>query len=413
MNYWNKCQDRTVRDILGFYAAGKRRVLTVGPTGSGKTRVATMVSGGFRGRMLWCVHRQELVSQSVQELRRTVNPGTVGFRYGGRTQNPTARIQVATAQTLIRRELPPADLIVLDEAHHYEADEWRKIHEAYPQAMVLGLTATPERADGSRLGDIFDELVVVAHYSELISHGVLVPYTVLQPPEFLGRDLAEDPLSAWMTWAGGNKTFAFYHQVTEALTQASRFRRRGIKSDTIYADTSKPVRRGRIDAFRGAHLTVIHNVDVLTEGVNIPDAQVILLARQYRNRANYVQSCGRAARCADGKKRALLIDLCGSSHLHGSPVDDWDYKLEGRGKKEAGEPRECAERSAPEAGQVVGSGLKVADFCADKGVTPDTLWRLSEQEVGSEESDIAIAELAKRKGVTTAERARHLFQSLE
>ena len=139
---------------------GRRKVLIVMPTGGGKTITATEacrqhVAEG--GRVLWVAHRRELIKQGRDTLERC------GLRVGAFGLNSGAPVQVESIQSLVhpkRREVPPATLVVADEAHHLLAEEWRKLAEMYKDCLLIGLTATPERGDGQPLGDIFDALVV-------------------------------------------------------------------------------------------------------------------------------------------------------------------------------------------------------------------------------------------------------------
>ena len=149
---------------------GRRKVLIVMPTGGGKTCTAAEACrqhvNAEGGRVLWVAHRRELIKQGRDTLER------YGLRVGAFGLNSAAPVQVESIQSLVhpkRREVPPATLVVADEAHHLLAEEWRKLAEMYKECLLIGLTATPERGDGQPLGDIFDALVVAAQMSQLIA----------------------------------------------------------------------------------------------------------------------------------------------------------------------------------------------------------------------------------------------------
>ncbi|NQT20878.1 MAG: DEAD/DEAH box helicase family protein, partial [Planctomycetes bacterium] len=127
--------------------------ILVAPTGSGKTVMGVALVERLGVRCLWLAHRTELIQQAATRL------GAYGLSVGiikaGFPAAPFCRCQVASVQTLIRRDLPPAQLVIVDECHHATATTYRKILEGYPQAPRVGLTATPFRLDGKGLGDLF------------------------------------------------------------------------------------------------------------------------------------------------------------------------------------------------------------------------------------------------------------------
>jgi superfamily II DNA or RNA helicase len=119
-------------------------------------------------------HRRELITQCAAKLE---DFGVFNYSIimsGAKMFNPDAKVNVASIQTLIKREFPPADLIIIDEAHRAASKSYRDILVNYPSAKVLGLSATPERLDGKGLDDIFNEIVIVTTVPELINQGHLV-----------------------------------------------------------------------------------------------------------------------------------------------------------------------------------------------------------------------------------------------
>jgi hypothetical protein len=153
-------------DVIGDYHAaidrGQRRVIRVCPTGAGKTVIGasiidSLVHNHINGSALVLAHRREIISLTSRKLHAA---GVAhGIIQAGFPTRPSEPVQVASIQTLWTRairigsmNLPPADLIVVDECHHAPAETYRKIIEAYPGAVLLGLTATPCRGDGRGLG---------------------------------------------------------------------------------------------------------------------------------------------------------------------------------------------------------------------------------------------------------------------
>jgi DNA repair protein RadD len=350
-------QNRAARTVETAWAEGIRSVLLVAPTGSGKTRMGDMLVSSRR--TLWVAHRRELVTQALGRLRETRGSSGVGAVMPGEPESPLAPVQCGTVQSLVARGRRfDVDLVVLDEAHHYLAEEWRALVDAYPKAKFLGLTATPERKDGEPLGDIFQRLVVAASYSELLTDGFLVPTRVYQPPKNLGNDLALAPLDAWAKYAEGSRTFVFSQLVATAYSTAQQFRDHGVIAQTIEAETALRERKETLEGFRSGRIRVVTNVYALTEGVDVPEARAVVLARSFGHVGGYLQVVGRVLRPAAGKPDAIVIDLCGATIRHGLPTQDRIYSLSGR----AISTREFVSGGGPgdrEVQQVKGVGLRL------------------------------------------------------
>lgn len=309
------------------------------PTGAGKTLIGASVIRRARDageRILFVIHRRELVKQTADRLREMFGRLEVGIVAAGQDADPFAPIQVGMVQTLLARGTKPdATLIILDESHHYASSEWIKLAAHYSSARCLGLTATPERRDGKPLGDIFQKLIVAASYSELLRDGNLVPCRVFQPPEVLDRALAQDPLEAWKRYADNSKTFAFCATVQAAYELRDRFNAEGIPAATIEAETPKRERDEILRKFIAGEILVLTNVYTLTEGVDVPSARCILLARGADHVGIYLQIVGRVLRPHPSKQDAILIDLTGATLKHGLPTEDRTYALDGEGIQRA------------------------------------------------------------------------------
>ena len=329
-------QERSVAAVKGAFRAGARRIVLVAPTGAGKTAMGVAVVSGALAkgrRVLWLAHRRELVGQASARLD-LVGATAHGVLLAGHPRaNPTAPIQVGSVQTLTARgDRPPADIIILDEAHHAVAATWRDLAAAYPNAeMVLGLTATPERGDRTPLGDVFQALVAEIRMRELLDGGFLVPCDVIAPaaPQ---DELAEDPLDALAKHAKGRPAILFGSSVAHAQELAAAARRRGLRAECVDGATATDKREEALAAFAAGRLDLITNVFVLTEGFDAPRAEVCILARGCSATGTYLQMVGRVLRPspATGKRRAMLIDLRGLVHVHGLPSDEHTYSLTGR-----------------------------------------------------------------------------------
>jgi DNA repair protein RadD len=313
---------------------GHRSICLVSPTGSGKTRMGCEVATRHvakGGRVLWLAHRAELVRQAAERLE-VEGIAKVGIISAvAPNPHPDAPVQVASTQTLLARgTYPEASLLVLDEAHHYVADQWGSLAQRYSQSVRLGLTATPERCDGKPLGDLFEDLVVACSPAALTAQGFLVPCDVFAPPRYCPTKLAGTPVHKYLEHSPDGLALVFAANVQHAEQIAASFNAHGVKASTVTGETPAAERAETIEAFGRGEIRVVTNVAVLTEGTDIPAADTVILARSAGSAGLYLQIVGRILRPAPGKTRATLIDLVGASRKHGLPTDERRYSLEGR-----------------------------------------------------------------------------------
>ena len=158
-------QKSAVNQVFQEWRNGVQKICTQLPTGAGKTVIFSEIARKFvkhDRKVLVLVHRVELVQQAREKLA-TATGLEVGTITTGKKADPRFQINGAMVQTLSRRKhLPEGDLVIVDEAHHSAAGTWQKLLELYPEAYVLGVTATPCRNDGRGLKNSFDSLVVGA-----------------------------------------------------------------------------------------------------------------------------------------------------------------------------------------------------------------------------------------------------------
>ncbi len=300
-----------------------RGVCMVAPTGAGKTEMMKEMARRCAGVSLILTHTKELVEQTARRLE-------AGVIAAGHPHKKGLRRYVASIQTLVARGLLPlCDQILFDETHHALGPEYRKIIESYPFTPRIGFTATPERADGQPLGDLYDELVVAAHYSELTDQGFLVPTRLLRPAHELDRGIALDPVEAYLTKGENRQGFLYCKSVELAYETADILRSHGIVAACIEANTDPVERKLLLQRFAAGEIKVLTNMMALTEGVDVPAASVCIIARPMGHVSMYLQSCGRVLRPSEGKTDALIIDLPGLSWRFGAPNENRLYSLDG------------------------------------------------------------------------------------
>lgn len=349
-------QKDLVARVWRHIEAGRRRPCLVAATGFGKTILMAEMICHHRaegGSVLVLAHRRELITQSAAKLHKAgIDHGVI---LAGMPTRPGERVQVASVATLHARavrgsalDMPRATMVIVDEAHHVRARTYRQILEAYPEAIIVGLTATPARADGRGLGNVFDVLVEGAPISQLISGGYLVGTKVYAPsiPDLAGvkiergdyveGQLAEkmdtpklvgDAVTHWHRHAEGRPTVVFATTVAHSLHTRDEFRRSGVLAEHIDGGTPTAERDHILAQLAAGKIDVICNCAVLTEGWDQPQVSCLVLLRPTRSVSLYRQMVGRVLRPYPGKTDALILDHAGAIFEHGFVEDPVEWSL--------------------------------------------------------------------------------------
>ena len=274
----------------------------------------------------------------------------------GTEPRPLEVVQVAAVQTLTARAMrsermakPPADLLVIDEAHHCPANTYRAIIDAYPEALLLGLTATPCRGDGRGLGGIFETLIECPQVADLIQQGYLVKTRVYAPvqPDLKGvrvqagdyneAQLAErmdrpklvgDIATHWFKYGERRRTVAFAVNVAHSIHLRDEFLQNGVKAEHIDGSTPKDERDATLARLASGDIEIVTNCMVLTEGWDMPAIGCAILARPTRKMGLFRQMIGRVLRPAEGKPDAIILDHSGAVFRHGMPEDHVEWTLD-------------------------------------------------------------------------------------
>lgn len=226
------------------------------------------------------------------------------------------------------------DGVLVHNCHHVVASTWATIATHYADALLLGCTATPQRADGKGLGDIFDDLIIGASVAELTALGHLVPCRVWAAPRKLeSAQVVLSPAKAYLEHAGGRRAVVFCCSLEHARTVADEMNAEGIRTSVVHGGLASTARKETLARLRSGDLDAVTNVHVLTEGWDDPAVAVCILARRPQHAGTFLQMVGRVLRPAPGKAYATLIDLCGSVHDHGPPEMEREFSLDGRGIK--------------------------------------------------------------------------------
>jgi len=388
-------EDRAYQDDIILQARANIRdginaQLIQSPTGSGKTvLVAKMLkTAASRNYRSWFnVHRRELVKQSVRTLTESagIDVGIVAAGFPGNRHN---LIQVCSIGTLKgrRKLLQNPSLIIWDEAHHLAASSWADIFDAYPNAAHIGLTATPERLDGTGLGKYFKRMILGPSVAWLIEQGYLSPYRMFAPAtpdltgvHMIGGDYNKKELSAAMNastvtgdvishyqkHADGKRMVLFAWSIEASMMLAQRFNAAGIAAAHVDGDTDNTTRDSIIEDFKAGRIKVMSNVDLFGEGFDVPAIEAVALCRPTQSLAVYLQQVGRALRPSPGKEYAIILDHAGNCRRFGMPDDDREWTLEGRkrgkARDDAAPIRQCVRCYA-----VMSASVDTCKYCGYK-----------------------------------------------
>lgn len=347
-----------ITQVRKHLRAGERRILVQAPTGAGKTALTAFMLGSAHSkgrRSIFTVHRRELVKQSARTFTDAGVP--YGFIAAGFPTNRWARIQIASIDSLRgRKNVPEPDLIVVDECHHAVARSWAKVLARFPNAAIIGLTATPERLDGRGLGEHFDVMIEGPTTRWLIDNGFLAPFRYFAPkPQF--DDIATragdfdrgqaakamdkpritgDAVEHYTRIAPGKRAVVFACNIKHSMHIAEQFRQAGFAAEHVDGDTPTEQRDKAIEDFAAGRLQILTNVDLFGEGFDLPQLEVSILLRPTQSLGLWLQQVGRALRTAPGKEEAIILDHAGNIERFGMPDDPrtWSLSQGKRAKKD-------------------------------------------------------------------------------
>ena len=333
-------QQQALDAILDNYSKGISKQLVVLPTGAGKTVIFSHlpIIKPDALPMLVLAHRSELLEQARNKIMASNPHLTVEIEQADRKAGQVD-VVVASVATLGRNNTPrieeyPKDYfksIVIDEAHHAAAPSYRRVVDYFSPDFLLGVTATPQRSDSTRLIDVFQEIVYYKSIQDLIGEGYLSPlvgYRVksnidISNVEIRNGEYAQDQLeeaidtpernahivASYLALASNEKAIVFASGVRHAENLAVSFRTSEITTELILGTTPREEREKIFQTFSSGSTKVIVNVGVLTEGFDEPSIQAIILAKPTRSTLLYTQIVGRGTRLYEGKPYCKIIDI--------------------------------------------------------------------------------------------------------
>ena len=329
-----------VLSALDFYRkSGHKKGVVILPTGTGKTYLSAFDTLNAQGRILFIVHKLDILSQSRESYEKIYTTAKLGLLTGETKENVNdSKVLFASKDTLRNcfTDFKPNefDYIVIDEVHHGQAPTYQSILNYFkPNVFMLGLTATPDRADRKDIFQLFDYNKVFEYtLNDAINNGFLVPYTYYgltdnidysniryngnkYKVEDLDRALIipernERIFDEYILKGCGNKALGFCCSIKHANEMADLFNSKGIPAVAITSET--PDRDKVIKDFRQCVYTVAFTVDLFNEGIDFPDLRVLLFLRPTESKTIFTQQLGRGLRLCGGKGNVVVIDFIGN-----------------------------------------------------------------------------------------------------
>ncbi|EIS4061533.1 DEAD/DEAH box helicase [Salmonella enterica] len=372
------------------------------PTGSGKTGLAAFIVAGFvsRGmRVLFCAPYTILIGQTANRFVEYGLPGDeIGYIWADHPNyDPDRKIQIASADTLIRRVFPDnIDLLIIDEAHLRKKRILQDIERLRASGVkVIGLSGTPF---SPFLGKYYDRLIKPTTIGELIQRGDLSKYEFYAPTKpdlkgvktkssleygndynetqlaeiMCGSTLVGDIVQNWLENGRDLPTIAFCVNVAHANFLTIQFNQAGVNAEVMTADTPTEERQTIIHRFETGATKIIVSVGVLVAGFD-SDVRCVIYARPTKSEIRWLQCLGRALRTAPGKDKALIFDHSGTVYRLGFPdaIEYNELPSKNDGMKEAAtrqaeEREEKLPKECPECHFMKPAGVYVCPKCGFK-----------------------------------------------
>lgn len=338
-------QQELIDRIRQSLASGHHHIIVQSPPRTGKTVVMAEIARRATDRgnaVCFIIHRREVLEQAKATFQEQgVDPDLLE---AGMVQSLTRHID----------QIYPPEVILIDEAHHALAKSYTRILEAFPQAYVLLFTATPVRTGRNQLDQIADDIIVGKSIKELTGQGFLAPfkyyaakekdvddkklrrsstgdYVTASIEEAVSHKIYSHTVDEYLDKAGGKQAVVYTYSVDAANHLADEFNARGITAEAIDATTPDQVRDTAVRKFRDQQLKVLVNVNLFTEGIDLPNVDCVIMVRPTMSLALYMQFSMRCLNPRPGKT-AVIIDQVGNWERFGLPNTDRAWKALAKSK---------------------------------------------------------------------------------
>lgn len=337
-------QNRAMAALDYYRGKGWKKAVVILPTGTGKTFLAAWDSQKVHGKILFIVHRLEILKQAKETFSKIYPNEKIGLLTGEEKDSEhSARIVFASKDSLCNPETlrtyinDEFDYIIVDEVHHGQAVTYKRVLQYFnPKFFMLGLTATPDRTDRKDILELFDYQKAFEYtLTEAIDDGFLVPYSYYgltdnidynnihyngskYRVEDLDRTLIipdrnQKILEEYMRLGDGNKAIGFCCSIKHAKAMAEYFQKHGLPAVAITSEEDDQVSRtDAISGFRNNRYSVAFTVDMFNEGIDFPNVRVLLFLRPTESKTVFTQQLGRGLRLCGGKDKVVILDFIGN-----------------------------------------------------------------------------------------------------
>lgn len=340
-------QQETIDKVYQSMRSGHRRIVVQQPPRTGKTVIMAEIARKTTAkgnRVMFIIHRKEVLEQAIETFK--LQDVDMSLATMGMVQTLTRRIN----------QLDDPQLILVDEAHHALAKSYLNILDAFPNAYVLYFTATPIRTGHDQLDQIADDIVTGKSIKWLTNHHFLAPfhyyglgdidrsklrksngdYSSKSMDQAISHEIYGHIVEQYQRLAKGKQAVVYCHSIESAKKITQQFEQAGITAAEIDGNTEVALRDELVKKFRDQKLTILANVNLFTEGVDLPNVDCVIMARPTSSLALYLQFSMRCLNPREGKT-AIIIDHVDNFLTFGLPNNDrnWSEAIVTKDKRKA------------------------------------------------------------------------------
>lgn len=337
-------QQEAVDSLQEMRDRGESIALLYHATGTGKTVTAVSDAKRLGERSLFIAHTKELITQAKKTFEEIWGDAHTGM-YVAEEKEKDAYVVCGSIQSIAQNieEFDPKDFgyIIIDEAHHGTANTYRKILSHFKPKFTLGLTATPDRTDGEDLLEIFQNIAHKLDLETAVNLGELVPIRCIRVKtnvdisdvringiKYNSQDLESKLfipernriiLDTYVDFVKDKKTVIFCASVAHAKEVAGLFSINGIKAEAVSGGMNSLQRKRTLERYEHGDINVLCACDLLNEGWDSPNTEILFMARPTMSKTLYMQQLGRGMRISDNKEYLMVFDFIDNANLFNMP----------------------------------------------------------------------------------------------
>lgn len=337
-------QQEALDSLSGMRAKKETIALLYHATGTGKTVTAVMDAKRYGGRVLFVAHTMELINQAFATFKSLWNDVSVG-KFADSIKDTESHVICGSIQSVALNldmfKDDDFDYIIIDEAHHASADTYQKVLAYFNPKFILGLTATPERADDTNILEIFKNTAHKLDIQTAVEIGALVPVRCIRihtnidmtkvrfnSVQYNIRDLDvkicvternQLIVDTWLEYVKNRRTVVFCASVKHAEQVAQLFKDAGVSAVAVSGSMKTSERNEQLAKFANGDVKVLCACDLLNEGWDCPQTEVLFMARPTMSKVLYTQQLGRGMRNNEGKDYLMVFDFVDNASQYNAP----------------------------------------------------------------------------------------------